>query len=370
MTNDLSPFFGVTRRDFLKYCGWLAATIGVQGIGALDVALALEEAALGQRPKVIYSSFQECTGCAIQLLQAREPHIATVILRTISLDYQENVMAAAGDAAEKVYNDAVEAGDFYWVVEGSIPTTIPEAIMIGGRTAADICRETYPKATATIAYGSCATYGNIQAADPNPTGAKGIAQFLREDGGVENPVVINMSRCPGNADDLLLALTYVLTTGKVPELDSIGRPLLLYGSTIHDNCYRRGHFDAGEFVEFFGDPNEANDWCLYKVGCKGPFTYAPCGARKWNGNISWCVQAGTCQGCAEPDFWDKLTPFYEQTRDIGPNGIGEVTAEQIGIGLGIATAVGLGAHAVAQGVSGRFGHGGPPEDETTEGGRR
>lgn len=355
MEEKLSPLLGVSRRDFLKYCGWMATAFGVSGVTGPDVAHALENAM--KRPSVVWSSFQACTGCAVSLLQSREPTIPNLILKQISLDYQDNVMAAAGEAAEAVL-EQVTSGEFYWVVEGSVPTKIPEATMVAGRTAADIVKEMYPKAAATVCTGTCACYGNIQASRPNPTGAKGIGEFLRAEGGVADATVVNLPRCPGNGEDLVLALSYVLVTGKVPELDSIGRPLFLYGSTIHDNCFRRGHFDAGEFVEVFGDEGYAKDWCLYKVGCKGPYTYAPCGARKWNGNVSWCVQNAPCMGCAEPDFWDEQTPFFDQTRPIPGT---TVRAEQIGIGLGIATAVGLGAHAVGQAVTGRMGKGGPPE---------
>lgn len=360
------PLLGVSRRDFLKFCGWVAAAMNLPTISAGDVAFALEQA-MTKRPSVVWSSFQECTGCAISLLQSRKPSVADLILRQISLDYQENVMAAAGQAAEDVFAE-VTKGDFYWVVEGSVSTKIPEAIMIGGKTGADIVKETYSKAAATISIGSCACYGNVQAAAPNPTGAKGIAAFLAEDAGVADPVVINLSRCPGNGEDLVTVLSYVLVTGEVPELDAVGRPTFLYGQTIHDNCYRRGHFDAGEFVEQYGDDGWAKDWCLYKIGCKGPFTYAPCGVTRWNGNVSWCVHNGPCMGCAEPDFWDELTPFSEQTPGMTVPGLGQVPVETIGVGLGAATAVGLGVHAVAQIATGRFGKGGPPEE--TGGGER
>jgi NiFe hydrogenase small subunit HydA len=339
----------------------VAAAIGTASVSTADVAYALE-AALTRRPSVVWSSFQECTGCAISILQSREPSVADLILRQISLDYQENIMAAAGTAAEEVF-EQVTSGEFYWVVEGSVSTTIPEAIMIAGKTGADIVRDTYQKAAGTIAIGGCACYGNIQAAAPNPTGAKGIAEFLSEDAGVADPVVINVSRCPGNGEDLVAVLSYILVTGELPELDAVGRPVFLYGSTIHDNCYRRGHFDNGEFVEQYGDEGWAKDWCLYKIGCKGPVTYAPCGVTRWNGNVSWCVHNGPCTGCAEPEFWDDLTPFTAQAPGVDVPVVGGVSAEQIGIGLGIATAVGIGAHAVAQIATGRFGKGGPPEEQ-------
>ncbi|MGV8082991.1 MAG: hydrogenase small subunit [Coriobacteriia bacterium] len=356
MGAESSTLLRVSRRDFLKFCGWVAGAIGLHGVTAADVAEALESA-MSRRPVVVWSSFQVCTGCAVSLLQTQEPGIADLILKQISLDYQDNVMAAAGSAAEQVLEETIAAGDFYWVVEGSVPTTMPEAMMIAGKTGLDIVKEIYPKAKATIAIGNCSSNGNIQAARPNPTGAKGIAAALREDLGIADPVVINMTRCPGNGEDLVAVLVGILITGQLPELDSIGRPLPLYGTTIHDNCTRRGHFDAGRFAEEYGDEGWALGYCLYKVGCKGPQTYAPCGTTRWNGDVSWCIHNAPCTGCAEPNFWDDLTPFNAQL----PGVLG-VTAEQIGIGLGIATAVGIGAHAIGQIVTGRFGKGGPPEE--------
>jgi hydrogenase small subunit len=352
---EMSVFRGVTRRDFLKFCGGIAVLIGLGPAATPDVAAALES--LAKRPSVVWSSFQECTGCAISLLQSRTPQVANLILQQISLDYQENVMAPAGDAADKSFREAVDKGGFYWVVEGGIPTTIPEAMAVAGRTAGDITKSTYPKAAATIAIGSCACYGNIQAAAPNPTGSVGVADFLKANG-VASPVVVNISRCPGNAEDLISVLSYVIVTGKVPPLDSIGRPAFLYGTTIHDSCFRRGHYDAGEFATSYNDPNINEAFCLYKLGCKGPVTFAPCGFTMWNGHVSWCVHNAPCIGCSEPSFWDKLTPFTQQLPGIGP-----FPAQTVGIALGAATVVGIGAHAIASAATGRFKRGEPSASE-------
>ena len=221
-------------------------------------------------------------------------------------------MAAAGDAAEKSFDETVAGGDFYWVVEGGIPTKIPGAMTVGGKTPQDIAKEIYPKAKATIAIGTCASYGNIQAAQPNPTGAMGVGAFLEEAGGIPDAVVINMSRCPGNAEDLIAALSYMLVTGKLPELDSVGRPKFLYGQTIHDSCFRRGEFEAGEFVETFGDEHCADELVPVQDRLQGPGHLRPVRHQRWNGHVSWCVHNAPCMGCAEPGFWDKLTPFYEQ----------------------------------------------------------
>lgn len=353
---EMSVFAGVTRRDFLTFCGGIAALIGLGAAGTPKVAEALES--LAKRPSVVWSSFQECTGCAISLLQSRTPQVANLILQQISLDYQENVMAAAGDAADAQFKEVVGKGGFYWVVEGGIPTKIPEAMVVAGKTAGDITKDTYAKAAATICIGSCSCYGNIQAASPNPTGSVGVSEYLSKNG-VANPVVINISRCPGNAEDMIAALSYVLVTGKVPPLDSIGRPVFLYGSTIHDSCFRRGHYDAGEYAESYNDPNISEGWCLYKLGCKGPVTYAPCGITQWNGHVSWCVHNAPCIGCSEPQFWDKLTPFTQQLP-----GIGAFPAQTVGEVIGAAAIIGIGAHAVASAATGRFGRSKPPASDT------
>ncbi|MHB1325365.1 MAG: hydrogenase small subunit [Thermoleophilia bacterium] len=356
---EMSLFPGLSRRDFLKSCGALAGLIGISGpMAAPRVAQALEQ--LAKRPAIVWSCFQECLGCSVNLLQSRKPAPANLILQQISLNYHEAIMAAAGSQAEKSFRETVDSKDFYYVVEGGIATKVPEMCTIGGKTSMDICKDTYQKAKATIAIGTCACYGGIQAAAPNPSGSKGVVDFLKQDGGISNPTVINSPRCPGNADDTVAILLYAIVKGKLPELDSLGRPKFLFGQLVHDNCERRGHFDAGEFVETFGDEGSANGWCLYKVGCKGPVAYAPCPKTRWNANNGWPVSAGgPCIGCSEPDFWDKQSPFYEKAPGIRLPG--DITPTQIGVGLGALTAVGIGAHFVGQAATGRLFKGAPVE---------
>lgn len=362
---EMSLFPGLSRRDFLKSCGALAGLIGLSGPMAVPrVASALEQ--LAKRPAIVWSCFQECLGCSVNLLQSRKPNPANLILKQISLNYHEAVMAAAGSQAKKSFHETVDSKDFYYVVEGGIATGIPDACTIGGMTSMEMCKDAYQKAKATIAIGTCACYGGIQAAKPNPTGSKGVADFLREDAGIKDPVVINSPRCPGNADDTVAILLYVLVKKQLPELDSLGRPTFLFGHLVHDDCERRGHFDAGEFVEVFGDEGSEKGWCLYKVGCKGPVAYAPCPKTRWNGNVSWPVAAGgPCIGCSEPDFWDKQSPFYEKAPGIKLPG--DITPTQVGVGLGAITAVGIGAHFIGQAATGRLFKGAPVEGREDEG---
>ena len=178
---------------------------------------------------------------------------------------------------------------------------------IGGRSALQIAREVCGGAAATIAVGTCAAFGGIPAAGPNPTGALSVADAVP---GVKN--LINMSACPANAENLTALIVYYMTLKRWPPLDRFRRPLFAYGKTIHDNCERRAHFDAGQYVEAWGDEAHRQGHCLYKMGCKGPSTSQNCPVVKWNEGTNWPIGCGhPCIGCAEPNFWDTMTPFYQ-----------------------------------------------------------
>lgn len=353
-----SPIRGLERREFLRYCGALAALIGAGQTGVASVAHAIEEAT--KLPIVVWSDFQECLGCTIALLQSTAPTPAQLILQQISLAYNEAAMAAAGADAEKSFEEAFAQGA-YWVIEGSAPSKMEGAFSVGGKSAGELLKEFYPKAKGVIAIGSCACFGNVQAREPNPTGAMGVGAWLQGPGGMPDAKVVNLPRCPGHGDDLVATLVYILVNGALPELDAAGRPLFLYGQTIHENCERRGHFEAGEFVERFGDEGSRKRWCLYKVGCKGPVTHAPCGINRWNGRVSWCLHSGPCTGCSEANFWNDFSPFASPVPNIPIPALQGVSADKIGLGLAAATGVGLGAHLVGQIATGRLFKGGPSE---------
>ena len=87
---------GVSRRDFLKFCTAVAVTMGLGPSMATEVAAALTN----RRASVVYLHCAECTGCSEALLRTCKPFLDTLILDTISLDYHETIMAAAGEAAE------------------------------------------------------------------------------------------------------------------------------------------------------------------------------------------------------------------------------------------------------------------------------
>jgi hydrogenase small subunit len=230
-------------------------------------------------------------------------------------------------------------------VTGSVPLAEDGIYTtIGGRTAHEILLEAAEGAAAVVALGACAHFGSVQAANPNPTGAVGVSQLVRD-----KPVV-NIAGCPPIADVVTATVAHYLTFGRVPDLDYDGRPLFAYGKRIHDQCPRRAHFDAGQFVEAFDDSGARDGWCLYEVGCKGPACFSPCPIFQWNSGTSWPIGAGhPCIGCTERGFWDTMTPFYERLPDIAGFGV-ERTADTVGLALAVGATAGVAAHAVATGV--------------------
>jgi len=285
----------VSRRDFVKTCMMAAATVG---LSATQAAAIVEAASKGLKPSVVWLHFQECTGCTESLLRTSHPALSELILDLISLDYHETLFAAAGKQAEAALASTIKAnaGKYVCIVEGAIPTKDDGIYcMIGGRPAIDILKEVGGSAGAVIAIGSCASWGGIPSADPNPTGAVGAPQIL------EGKTVVTIPGCPANPYNLLGTVLQFATFGTLPDLDEKGRPRFAYGRTIHEHCPRRAHFDAGRFAQKFGDEGHRSGYCLYKLGCKGPQTYANCSVQHF-GDVPDCWPIGLghpCVGCTE-----------------------------------------------------------------------
>ena len=287
---------GVSRRDFLKFCSVMAVGMGLPVSAGVRIAEAITSV---KRPPVIWLSFQECTGCVESLLRATHPTLEHLILDLISLDYSETLSAAAGHQAEAAKEASIlkNKGKFILVVDGAVPTKDNGIYCkIAGKTALQILNETAPHAAAIVAMGSCASWGGIAAAAPNPTEALGIPEILT------GKTVVTIPGCPPNPYNLLSTLLHFITFNKLPDLDSKGRPKFAYSRLIHENCERRPHFDAGRFAVQFGDDLHRKGACLYKLGCKGPETHANCPSVLFGdvGAGSWPVGTGhPCFGCAE-----------------------------------------------------------------------
>lgn len=333
---------GVSRRDFLKFCAATASLLALPPGAAVAMA---EKLGKTTRPSVIWLSFQECTGCTESLTRAHAPSLETLIFDFISLDYHHTLQAASGEAAEHAKAEAMKAfaGKYILMVDGSIPLGAGGAYStIAGRTNADLLEEAAKGAAAVIAIGTCAAFGGLPQADPNPTGAVPVSQLVKD-----KPVV-NIPGCPPIPQAMTAVVTHFLMFGAVPELDSLGRPRSVYGETIHDRCYRRPFYDQGKFADSFDDEGARAGWCLFKLGCKGPVTYNACATTKWNDGVSFPIQSGHgCLGCSEPKFWDAGS-FYQAlsvpTLPVGKVALGAAAVGgALGVGVALANRVRKGA---------------------------
>ena len=327
----------VSRRDFVRFCSMAAAAIGLGPVAAEDFVKAAEK---GERPSVIWLQFQECTGCTESLLRTSHPGVDTLILDLISLDYHETLFAAAGHQAEAALKSAMQAhsGKYVCIVEGAIPTKEDGIYcMIGGRTALEIVNDVASQAGAIIAIGSCASWGGVPSADPNPTGASPVHAILK------GKTVVNIPGCPANPYNLLGTVLQYATYGTLPALDEEGRPKFAYGRTIHEHCPRRAHFDAGRFAEKFGDEGHRLGYCLYKLGCKGPATHANCSVMHFGEVVdAWPIGLGhPCFGCTEQKIGFRM-PMHQTVeiyRPTPPDTYAPVNAAQ-GRVSPVATAIG------------------------------
>jgi len=270
---------------------------------------------------VIWLQGAGCTGCSVSILNAVSPKIQNLLLdelvpgQQLNLLFHATIMAGQGEPVIEVLKDTEKnrKDGYVLVVEGAIPTA--ESGIYGSigeedgkhLTILKSLQELGSNALLTIAIGTCATFGGIPAAKPNPTGCKGVKEVFTEKG-ISTPVV-NLPGCPLHPDWFIGTISVVLFSGvQALDLDDLARPKLFYGQLIHENCPRRADFDKGKFAQKLGDTG-----CLYNLGCKGHYTYADCPLRQWNNGVSWCVKAGSpCLGCVEPEFPDGTSPMYEK----------------------------------------------------------
>ncbi len=342
---------GFSRRDFMKWAGAMTAFMALPASLAPSVAKAAE---LADRLPVIWLHMAECTGCSESLLRSDAPTIDSLIFDYISLEYHETVMAASGWQAEDNLHGAIEKykGQYILMVEGGIPNGANDFYLtIGahGSTGRENAIKAADSAAAIFAIGTCSSFGGVQAANPNPTGAVGMYK-------ITNKPVINVPGCPPSEKNIVGNVLHYLLFGTLPALDAYNRPKWAYGLRIHDLCERRGRFDAGEFVQEFGDEGAKKGYCLYKVGCKGPYTFNNCSRERFNQHTSWPIQAGHgCIGCSEPNFWDAMGPFEkplgDRLFDTAFGGLGaDAISDKIGIGVLAITGVAIAAHAVIASV--------------------
>ncbi|WP_006786091.1 hydrogenase small subunit [Thiorhodospira sibirica] len=325
---------GISRRTFLKFCAAMATSMALPASMAPVMADAL---AATRRQSVIWLSFQECTGCTESILRSYAPSIESLIFDFISLDYHHTLQAAAGRAAEDARDQAMQEnwGKYLVIVDGSIPLKDGGIYStIDGHTNLETLETVAAGAAALISVGTCAAYGGLPMARPNPTGAVGVDEIIKD------KPVINLPGCPPIPEVMTGTIASFLTFGRLPEMDRLGRPVAFFGDTIHDRCYRRPLYERGKFARGFDDEGARKGWCLYALGCKGPITYNACATIKWNQGQSFPIQSGHgCLGCSEPRFWDKDSFYKPLSATHWGNAAGLAAAAAAGAAVGAGVAV-------------------------------
>lgn len=256
----------------------------------------------GRRMNLIWLEATGCSGNIISILNSDNPDVVYIFENMLILTYNNSLMAEQGQEAFQKFKETLNT-EFILVVEGAVSTKDNGLYTVvasdNGQlvTAADAVRMAAGKAKFVIAAGTCASYGGISAAAPNPSISVSVPEFL-------NRQVIRVPGCPSHPDWVSGTIAGIIAFGSV-ELDSSGRPLMFYGSTIHDRCTRRTYFDKGIFAEKLGDPQ-----CMFKLGCRGPVTRTDCPVRQWNSYVNWPIEDNTpCIGCAAEGFPDRMEPF-------------------------------------------------------------
>ncbi len=379
---DLLAVRGVSRRDFMKYCGYVAATLGLSEAAAPQIAAAVEKGA--KLKPALWLNGGSCTGCTESMAQVDTPDVATIVLELLSLNYFETIMAASGEYAEKNIEDTIEAGNYLLIYEGSaMMGEEGNTLLVNGHTGISILEKAAAGAQAVIAVGACAVDGGWVYAHPNPAGGIGVQSFL-DSVKVATPVV-NLPCCPTSPEWVVaMVVQWLLVAGDDPAVFlektallarkykdtyrdadvTLLYPEYIVGSTIHDNCPRRGQFENGNFVTEFGSEEEAKGYCLYKVGCKGPQTYTQCPVTRWNRSVSWCVNSGApCIGCGGLNWVDNNAPFFKRLSSMQMGGsLGNVQPGSVGAVVGGVAAAALVAHGLGMKAAGRIGDGPPMED--------
>ncbi|MFH1460349.1 MAG: hydrogenase small subunit [Candidatus Omnitrophota bacterium] len=297
-----------TRRQFLKIFSSSAAAAAITSSYNPVIVKALTGSGV-DKPAVIWLQGAGCNGCSISLLNTVHPKIAEVLIQIINLEYHPTLMAGTGKTAFDHIQETAQKfkGKFILILEGGVPTAENGLYCtIGERngqpiTLVEAVQNLVPDAGVLMAVGTCAAFGGIPSAKPNPTQVKSLAEVS---GKIDKPV-INISGCPTHPDWVVGTIVHVLNFG-IPELLKDGRPAMFYKENIHENCTNYSFFANAEFASEYGQPG-----CLAELGCKGPVAYADCSLRRWNNGVNWCIGSGTgCIACCEAEFPDNGVSLY------------------------------------------------------------
>jgi hydrogenase small subunit len=249
-------------------------------------AAPLESVAIAEIDVLWLTAGLGCDGDTIAMTAATQPSIEDLVrgaypwIPKINF-YNPFLEFDNGNDFVQHFRDAGKRVPFILVMEGSIPNEKNKAEgywasfgtdSVSGQpiTTCDWIDQLAPKARATLAAGTCATYGGIHAMEDNPTGAMGLPDYLGWNWTSKTNIpIVCVPGCPVQPDNFMEVLLYLLTmaAGRAPmiPLDEALRPTWLFGSTVHEGCDRGGYYEQAQFAEEYGAPT-----CIVKLGCWGP----------------------------------------------------------------------------------------------------
>ncbi|MDA8233607.1 MAG: hydrogenase small subunit [Clostridia bacterium] len=339
----------LSRRKFIKLCSAGAAGLGLAQTPLPSVAAAFTAASRG-KPVVLWLQGAACSGCTSSLMNSTYPQLKQLLQDIVEMRFHPQLVSTQLTLEALLQVAQEHRGRYILVLEGAIPTAKGGVYGLIHRTEQrtssflDVVQTLGQGAKFILAAGTCAAYGGIAAAQPNPGDCVGANNLLPAD------KVLNVPGCPPHPDWLIGSLAHVLMYGEMPERDDFGRARVFYEGVVHDNCPRRQYFDNSNFALVFGEPG-----CLLEVGCRGPMAFADCYNRQWNGGQNWCIRSGgPCLTCTHPNFPDGTTPVFKRMPNVSVLGI-TTTADTIGKVAAAATALGVGIHLVGSYLAGRIG---------------
>jgi len=281
-----------------------------------------KRAILMKELKILWLQGQGCSGCSISLLQSSYPSLEEFVeisLRELKININFHPLFTSLNSLDeseisKLLCDP-QSDNLLLIIEGSIPTRNSDKNLTLHIEEKEMPFTKYIekislKALAVIAVGTCASFGGINALDPDLTGARGVREILSSNYRSRKDLpVINVPGCPPHPDwilgTLLDIILYILDIGTPIELDEYNRPKRFYARTVHEGCPLAGFFSETIFAKKFGEQG-----CLLALGCKGPVAHGDCLERKWNGGVSSCIISGNvCIGCTDPNFPREFMPF-------------------------------------------------------------
>jgi hydrogenase small subunit len=340
---------GSPRIEKAEHAGSVFGTAALDGVGGLGGS----DAGPLTEVHVFWLAGMSCDGCSIAVTGATQPSVEDLLAGTIPgmprvVLHHPVLSVAAGHDFIRPFRQAVEGtlgAPYVVVLEGSVPDDqafrdvgFYSGFGVGVDTPSNVDRPRdddqplrvtdwlrwmAPGAAASIAIGTCATWGGVPAAAGNVTGSMSLMDYLGKDYRSALGVpVINIPGCSPVGDNFTETVAAILLflqgVGPLPEFDELGRPAWQFGETVHRHCVRAGYYEEGVFAHDYGDQE-----CLVHVGCWGPVVQCNITERGAINHMGGCMVAGgPCIGCTMPGFPDKFSPFYTAAPGSALSGTG------------------------------------------------